>query len=115
MHYTGYISSGLRQAGARGNGPQSDLVVGHHQTEGPIPYLYYSLYVILDLFSRYVVGWMVAPHENARLAQRLIEATCHKQGIGPHQITMHADRDVSLQIIQRLPASVRCCLTGHAL
>ena len=39
--------------------------------KGPIPYLYYSLYVILDLFSRYVVGWMVAAHENAHLAQRL--------------------------------------------
>ena len=37
--------------------------------KGPIPYLYYSLYVILDLFSRYVVGWMVAAHENAHLAQ----------------------------------------------
>ena len=60
--------------------------------KGPIPYLYYSLYVILDLFSRYVVGWMVAAHENARLAQRLIEATCVKQGIGPHQLTIHADR-----------------------
>jgi putative transposase len=60
--------------------------------KGPIPYLYYSLYVILDLFSRYVVGWMVAAHENARLAQRLIDATCRKQGIGPHQLTVHADR-----------------------
>jgi putative transposase len=65
--------------------------------KGPIPYLYYSLYVILDLFSRYVVGWMVAPHENARLAQRLIEATCRKQGIGPHQLTMHADRGAPMR------------------
>ena len=48
--------------------------------KGPIPYLYYSLYVILDLFSRYVVGWMVARHENAHLAERLIAATCLKQG-----------------------------------
>ena len=65
--------------------------------KGPIPYLYYSLYVILDLFSRYVVGWMVATHENARLAHRLIEATCLKQGIGPHQITMHADRGAPMR------------------
>jgi putative transposase len=65
--------------------------------KGPIPYLYYSLYVILDLFSRYVVGWMVATHENARLAQRLIEATCRKQGIGPHQLTMHADRGAPMR------------------
>ena len=48
--------------------------------KGPIPYLYFSLYVILDLFSRYVVGWMVAFTERARLAERLIEATCRKQG-----------------------------------
>jgi putative transposase len=65
--------------------------------KGPIPYLYYSLYVILDLFSRYVVGWMVATHENARLAQRLIEATCRNQGIGPHQITIHADRGAPMR------------------
>ena len=60
--------------------------------KGPIPYLSDSLYVILDLFSRYVVGWMVAAHENAHLAQRLIEATCRKQHIGPQQLTIHADR-----------------------
>jgi putative transposase len=65
--------------------------------KGPVPYLYYSLYVILDLFSRYVVGWMVATHENAHLAQRLIEATCLKQGIGPHQLTMHADRGAPMR------------------
>ena len=65
--------------------------------KGPVPYLYYSLYVILDLFSRYVVGWMVAVHENARLAQRLIEATCLKQGIVPHQLTLHADRGAPMR------------------
>ena len=65
--------------------------------KGPIPYRYYSLYVILDLFSRYVVGWMVATHENARLAQRLIEATCLKQEIGPHQLTIHADRGAPMR------------------
>jgi putative transposase len=56
-----------------------------------------SLYVILDLFSRYVVGWMVAAHESARLAQRLIEATCRTQGIGPHQLTIHADRGAPMR------------------
>jgi putative transposase len=65
--------------------------------KGPIPYCDDSLYVILDLFSRYVVGWMVAAHENAHLAQRLIEATCLKQGIGPHQLTMHADRGAPMR------------------
>jgi len=65
--------------------------------KGPIAYMYFSLYVILDLFSRYVVGWMVATHENAHLAQRLIEATCLKQGIGPHQLTIHADRGAPMR------------------
>ena len=65
--------------------------------KGPIPYLYYSLYVILDLFSRYIVGWMVAVPESARLAERLIAATCAKQGIGPHQLTIHADRGAPMR------------------
>ena len=58
---------------------------------------YYSLYVILDLFSRYVVGWMVARHESARLAERLIDATCVKQGIAPQQLTIHADRGAPMR------------------
>ncbi len=65
--------------------------------KGSIPYLYYSLYVILDLFSRYVVGWMVAMNESAHLAERLIEQTCVKQGIGPHQLTIHADRGAPMR------------------
>ena len=65
--------------------------------KGPIPYLYYSLYVILDLFSRYVVGWMVALPESARLAERLIATTCVKQRIGPHQLTIHADRGAPMR------------------
>ena len=48
--------------------------------------------MILDIFSRYVVGWMIAPHESAALAERLIAETCAKQGIGPGQLTLHADR-----------------------
>ena len=68
--------------------------------KGPVPYLYYSLYVILDLFSRYVVGWMVAVKESAHLAQRLIEQTCAKQRIQPQQLTIHADR----RALRRAPA-----------
>ena len=54
--------------------------------------LYFFLYVILDLFSRYVVGWMVAARETAELAQVLIDTTCQRQGIVPDQLTLHADR-----------------------
>ena len=65
--------------------------------KGPVPYLYYSLYVIVDLFSRYVVGWMVAVKESAHLAQRLIEQTCAKQRIQPQQLTIHADRGAPMR------------------
>ncbi len=59
---------------------------------GPVKWTYYYLYVILDIFSRYAVGWMVAPRESATLAERLITATCEKQGIQAGQLTVHADR-----------------------
>lgn len=52
----------------------------------------YSLYVILDLFSRCVVGWMVAERECQHLAAQLIEETCRKQGVSRHTLTIHADR-----------------------
>jgi putative transposase len=60
--------------------------------KGPAKLVYFYLYVILDIFSRYVVGWMVAEAENAGLAERLIEQSCIKQGIVPAQLTLHADR-----------------------
>ena len=60
--------------------------------KGPIKWSYFYLYVILDIFSRYVVGWMVAAGEGARLAERLLEDTCSKQNIQPGQLIIHADR-----------------------
>lgn len=64
--------------------------------KGPVKWTYYYLYVILDVFSRYVVGWMVAHRERAALAKRLIEASCSKQNIEPQQLTLHADRGSSM-------------------
>ncbi len=64
---------------------------------GPAKWTYFYLYVILDVFSRYVVGWMVAPHESAVLAERLIKDTCVKQAIAPGQLTIHADRGSSMR------------------
>jgi len=64
---------------------------------GPVKWSYYYLYVILDIFSRYVVGWMVAQAESAVLAQRLITDTCEKQQIEPGQLTLHADRGSSMK------------------
>lgn len=64
---------------------------------GPSKWTYFYLYVILDIFSRYVVGWMLAPHESAALAERLIAETCAKHGITPGQLTLHADRGASMR------------------
>ena len=52
--------------------------------------------MILDVFSRYVTGWMVAYRESAELAKRLIEEICKKQHIQPGQLTLHADRGTSM-------------------
>lgn len=63
---------------------------------GPAKWTYFYLYVILDIFSRYAVGWMVASRESATLAEKLIRETCHKQGIARGQLTVHADRGSSM-------------------
>jgi putative transposase len=63
---------------------------------GPAKWTYFYLYVILDVFSRYVVGWMVAHRESATLAEKLIRETCARQGIGPGELTLHADRGSSM-------------------
>lgn len=64
--------------------------------KGPTKWSWYHLYVILDVYSRYVVGWMVAPRESASLAERLISASCERQGIQSGQLTVHADRGSSM-------------------
>jgi putative transposase len=63
---------------------------------GPVKWTYFYLYVILDVFSRYVTGWMVAMRESAELAKRLIAESCQKQRILPGQLTLHADRGTSM-------------------
>ncbi len=64
---------------------------------GPAKWVYFHLYVILDIFSRYVVGWMVARRESGTLAKKLIEETCDKQNIERQQLTVHADRGSSMR------------------
>jgi putative transposase len=59
---------------------------------GPVRGVYYSLYVVLDIFSRYVVAWAVAPTEAAAIGQQLIDGACVQQGVAPGQLTVHADR-----------------------
>ena len=63
---------------------------------GPAKWTYFYLYVILDVFSRYVVGWMVADREGKELARQFIAATCGKQQIALGQLTIHADRGSSM-------------------
>ena len=72
-----------------GTAPRSDP---YTKLLGPKKWTYYYLYMLLDIFSRYIVGWMVADRENSALAGRLIEETCHKQGVQPHVLTLHSDR-----------------------
>ena len=59
---------------------------------GPAKWTYFYLYVMLDVFSRYVVGWMVAHRESATLAERFMGESCARQGIDRGQLTIHADR-----------------------
>jgi putative transposase len=64
---------------------------------GPAKWTYFYLYVILDIFSRYVVGWTLAHRESGTLAQQLIAETYAKQAIVPGQLTVHADRGSSMK------------------
>jgi putative transposase len=64
---------------------------------GPVKWTYFYLYVIMDIFSRYVVGWMIAHREAAVLAERLIQEACAKQNIQKGHLTIHADRGSSMK------------------
>jgi putative transposase len=64
--------------------------------KAPAKWPYFSRYVILDVFSRYVVGWLAACRESATLAQRLFEQTCERQGIAKGELTVHADRGAAM-------------------
>ena len=63
---------------------------------GPTKWVYYHLYVIMDIYSRYVVGWLIADCESQDLARKLIQETALKQGIQPNQLTIHADNGPSM-------------------
>jgi putative transposase len=63
---------------------------------GPAKWTYYYLYVIIDIYSRLVVGWLLAHRESAALAQAMIRQTCAKQGIPAKQLSIHADRGSSM-------------------
>jgi putative transposase len=63
---------------------------------GPAKWTYYYLYVVLDIYSRYVTGWLLAERESAALAEQLLAETIRKEGIAADQLTIHADRGASM-------------------
>lgn len=67
--------------------------------KGPAKWVYYYLYVVLDIYSRYVVGWMLAIRESGELAKDLLEQTYIKQNIDPWQLTIHSDRGAAMQSV----------------
>jgi len=64
---------------------------------GPAKWIYYYLYVILDIYSRYAVGWMLASRESADLAKRLIRETIEKENVDPDELTIHSDRGPAMK------------------
>ena len=73
--------------------------------KGPAKWSYFQLYVIIDIFSRCVVGWMLTDRESATLASKLIGETARRHGVSPGTLTLHADRGPSMT----------AKLTGHLL
>lgn len=63
---------------------------------GPKKWVHFHLYVIIDIYSRYVPGWLLAPRESAALARRLVLETCRKERVEPGQLGLHADRGSSM-------------------
>ena len=64
--------------------------------QGPTRGVYYELFVIIDIFSRYVIAWCVAGAETGELAKEFIDTAITVQGIDPNQLTLHADRGTSM-------------------
>jgi transposase InsO family protein len=65
--------------------------------KGPVRGLFFYLYVVIDLFSRLVVGWMLADRECAELGCTLLEKSYRKHGVKPGQLTVHADRGAPMK------------------
>ena len=65
--------------------------------KGPAKWTCFHLYVILDIFSRYVVGWLIALRESAELAEQLIAQTVARHAVLPGTLTLHADRGASMR------------------
>jgi putative transposase len=64
---------------------------------GSVTWTYFYLYVLLDIYSRYAVGWLIAERESAALAELLVAKSCAKQGIVRNQLTLHADNGAPMR------------------
>ncbi len=84
---------GKRAGRNAGTAPRSDPYTKLH---GPAKWSYFHLYVIIDIYSRYVVGWLIAEAESAVLAEKLLADTITKQRIDPDTLSIHADNGSSM-------------------
>lgn len=79
--------------------------------KGPGKWNYFYLYVMMDIFSRYVTGWMIASRESATLAKRFIREACDKQNINPDQLTIHSDRGPAMKSLTVSQLLADLCIT----
>ena len=88
----------IRRQSSRASGHLPDQIWSWDITkfQGPEKWTYFHLYVIIDIFSRYVVGWLLATRETAALAERLLAETIRKHNVAADQLTIHADRGTSM-------------------
>lgn len=77
-------------------GPRQVFAWDITKLHGPQKWTYYYLYAIIDIYSRYVVGWMVADRESSQLARMLLAETISKEGMDPAKLTVHSDRGSSM-------------------
>ena len=104
LHSVGEVGDRRDQATRPARVKPELCATGRHQVfawditklHGPQKWTYYYLYVIIDIYSRYVVGWMVADRESAELARILLAETIAKEGVDPTKLTIHADNGSSM-------------------
>jgi putative transposase len=84
---------GKRAGRDAGTAPRSDP---YTKLRGPVKHVFYHLYSVIDIYSRYTVGWLLAERESAELAEQLLADTIAKHGVDRNQLTIHADRGTSM-------------------
>jgi len=93
----GHVKRNYKKPELLATGPNQVWSWDITKLKGPVPWTYFYLYVIIDIFSRYVVGWMVADRESGELAEVLIAQTCSKQKIQPGELVLHSYRGAPIK------------------